>query len=174
MKAPIMLTTSVIPKRTKAAYIKIPTSLCCASGKVLASNAARVLAGEKSERLIVLALPHKHGQRHGLSQGAAKGQENSAHDSAGGGGQNHGKNCLPGRCAQSISGHAQFGGHRNQRVPADGGDGGQDHDRQDDHSGENAGTTEVGAKGANQPIFRCSQLQAGRISGMMTNNPHKP
>ncbi len=25
-----------------------------------------------------------------------------------------------------------------------------------------------------QPSFRCSQLQAGRISGMTTNNPHRP
>ena len=52
-----MLTNSVIPRSTSAAYISTPTSFFAASGKLLASSAARVFAGENNETLIRFAFP---------------------------------------------------------------------------------------------------------------------
>ena len=41
-------------------------------------------------------------------------------------------------------------------------------------AGRHAGAAQVGGEQRIQPSFRCSQWQAGRISGMTTNNPHRP
>src|SRR5262249_17792301 len=54
---PATLTSKVMASRTSAAYISTETSRGPASGKFSASNAARVLAGEKSERLSWFELP---------------------------------------------------------------------------------------------------------------------
>ena len=55
--SPSALTISVMASRTSAAYISTWTSFGPASGKLSASRAASVLAGEKSERLIWFELP---------------------------------------------------------------------------------------------------------------------
>ncbi len=57
MIEPMMFTKSVIARSTIAAYMSTATSFLAASGKLFARRAARVFAGEKSERLMRLALP---------------------------------------------------------------------------------------------------------------------
>src|SRR5262249_27809799 len=57
MVSPIRLTTRVMASRISAAYISTCASRGPASGKLSARSAARVLAGENSERLIWFELP---------------------------------------------------------------------------------------------------------------------
>src|SRR5262249_46364530 len=54
---PSAFTSKVMPRSTSAAYISAPTSILPASGKLLARRAARVWAGENTERLITLEFP---------------------------------------------------------------------------------------------------------------------
>ena len=41
-------------------------------------------------------------------------------------------------------------------------------------AGRTPGPLKVVEKKGTQPNCACNQLQAGRIMGMITNNPHKP
>src|SRR5208283_2447126 len=130
-------------------------------GEVIGQQGGQGVGGGKERDADPVGVADEHGQRHGLAQGAAESQDDAAEDAAGGGGQDDGENGLPTGGAETVGGHAQFGRHGGERIAADGGDGGQNHDGQYDDRGQHAGAAEVGAE-QREPAHLQVQPIAGR------------